>query len=107
MTASLSDRRAWRAGIELAVEMFNEATWDGDERLLTSEFRDGRPQDNFVYDFLCRLRNLNHPQADIAFAAALSDALVVSFESCQSVNIGEILDYARNPVPQRNGVAYG
>jgi hypothetical protein len=64
---------AWQRGSALAVEMLGET--DMDEMTLTDQWRDGRPQNNLLYRYLLRLREIGDAQIDMAFCSVVTEFL--------------------------------
>jgi hypothetical protein len=62
---------AWRLGVDLALELIGVS--DADCMSLDSDARDGGPQDNAVWRFLCKAREADDAQVERAFCAVLSD----------------------------------
>lgn len=65
---------AWQWGASLAFAMlFEIKACSLDETSYEDEYRDHRPQKNFVAAYLAKLRELGDPRAELGFASILTD----------------------------------
>lgn len=93
---------AWRRGTELAIEMFNEA--DLDEAMsVNADEREGRAQNNLVFRYLLRLRQVagEDQHVEMAFCSILTEFIATACGgSCYDVDGIEHLARRVGPVPQ-------
>ena len=75
-----TDAQAWRRGVDLALDLLNEASWHTDEHVLDPSARNGRPQDNIVARYLREVREAADPRVELAFGAVLSDFISSSVD---------------------------
>lgn len=69
-----SDAVAWRRGADLAFAMlFEIEACSLDETAYEDEFRDHRPQKNFVAAYLAKLKDLGDTRCELGFASILTD----------------------------------
>ena len=88
--------QAWRQGADLAIELLEEINID--QVTLEDSVRDGRPQDNAVYRFMCKARQGGEPQL-MAFCAVLSE-YVGSAADGSCLDVSFVAKLARRPVAQ-------
>src|SRR5688572_12756780 len=96
MSARNDNARAWRQGVQLAIEMI-EACDDSDEMVLNSDCRNGRPQRNVVAGYLTTLCQLGDPRVTAAFGAVLTD-YIASGEDGGVPDLAFLERLARQPV---------
>jgi hypothetical protein len=92
---------AWARGSALAVEMLAET--DMDEMTLTDKFRDGRPQNNLLYRYLLRLREIGDAQIEAAFCSVITE-YVASARDGSLVDIEWLADEVRKTGPVAQAV---
>jgi hypothetical protein len=93
------DIRAWREGVELALDMI-DACDDLDEMSLQADCRDGRPQLNACLPFIQRLREIGDERVEAAFASVLTEVLA-SREEGSFPDTTTLEQWTQWPVPMR------
>lgn len=73
----MTDRAAWREGARIAVALIHHAERKDMANCasLEPQWRDGRPQNNFVLAYLREVRQTGDERVEAAFAATLSEFL--------------------------------